>query len=53
MDATEKLRWRFSDGGVTDLLDARSLHGSPVSPLGMADPFCPLRVLGVVASVRS
>ncbi|KAL6649363.1 hypothetical protein ACP70R_013587 [Stipagrostis hirtigluma subsp. patula] len=29
MEAAEKLRWRFSDGGVTDLLDARSLHGSP------------------------
>uniref|UniRef100_A0ACD5WSS1 Uncharacterized protein n=2 Tax=Avena sativa TaxID=4498 RepID=A0ACD5WSS1_AVESA len=29
MHATEKLRWRFSDGGVTDLLDARGLHGSP------------------------
>jgi hypothetical protein len=39
MDATERLRWRFCDGGVTDLLDARSLHGSPVSPLGMPDPF--------------
>ncbi|XP_062216646.1 protein ALTERED SEED GERMINATION 2-like isoform X2 [Phragmites australis] len=29
MDATEQLRWRFSDGSVTDLLNARSLHGSP------------------------
>ncbi|PUZ42476.1 hypothetical protein GQ55_9G585700 [Panicum hallii var. hallii] len=29
MDAEEKLRWPFSDGSVTDLLDARSLHGSP------------------------
>ncbi|KAF8776119.1 hypothetical protein HU200_003804 [Digitaria exilis] len=28
MDAAEKLRWPFSDGSVTDLLDARSLHGS-------------------------
>ncbi|KAL6867261.1 hypothetical protein ACP4OV_015285 [Aristida adscensionis] len=29
MDEAENPRWRFSDGGVTDLLDARSLHGSP------------------------
>ncbi|KQK23224.1 hypothetical protein BRADI_1g72086v3 [Brachypodium distachyon] len=29
MDAAERVRWRFSDGGVTDLLDARSLHCSP------------------------
>jgi hypothetical protein len=26
--AAEKARWRFSDGGVTDLLQARSLHGT-------------------------
>jgi hypothetical protein len=30
MDAAEELRCPFSDGSVTDLLDARSLHGSPV-----------------------
>ncbi|CAN6302007.1 unnamed protein product [Urochloa humidicola] len=29
MDDAEKLRWPFSDGSITDLLDARSLHGSP------------------------
>ncbi|XP_020400929.1 DDB1- and CUL4-associated factor 8 isoform X2 [Zea mays] len=29
MDTAEKMRWPFSDGSVTDLLDARSLHGSP------------------------
>ncbi|CAL4929477.1 unnamed protein product [Urochloa decumbens] len=29
MDEAEKLRWPFSDGSVTDLLGARSLHGSP------------------------
>ncbi|TVU48147.1 hypothetical protein EJB05_07773 [Eragrostis curvula] len=29
MDAAEELRWRFSDGNLTNLLDARSLHGSP------------------------
>ncbi|KAF0911231.1 hypothetical protein E2562_007999 [Oryza meyeriana var. granulata] len=28
MDAVEKARWRFSDGSVTDLLEARSLHGT-------------------------
>ncbi|GJN08843.1 hypothetical protein PR202_ga26802 [Eleusine coracana subsp. coracana] len=29
MDAAEELRWPFSDGSFTDLLNARSLHGSP------------------------
>ncbi|KAJ1298462.1 hypothetical protein BS78_01G455500 [Paspalum vaginatum] len=29
MDAAEKLRWPFSDGNVTDLLDARSVYGPP------------------------
>jgi WD and tetratricopeptide repeat-containing protein 1 len=38
MDEAEKLRWPFSDGSVTDLLDARSLHGSPVRPLRAANP---------------
>ncbi|KAL5218581.1 hypothetical protein ABZP36_019265 [Zizania latifolia] len=28
MDAVEKVRWRFSDGSVTDLLEARSLRGT-------------------------
>jgi len=39
MDAAEKLRWPFSDGSVTDFLDARSLHGSPVRPLRAANPW--------------
>lgn len=39
MDAAEKLWWPFSDGSVTDLLDARSLHGSHVRLLGAAQPW--------------
>ncbi|XP_062210151.1 protein ALTERED SEED GERMINATION 2-like isoform X1 [Phragmites australis] len=29
MDAAGKLRWPLADGSITDLLDTRSLHGSP------------------------
>lgn len=51
MDAVEKLRWPFSDGRVTDLLDARSLHGSPVRPPEQQTPEISPSALGGICFV--
>jgi hypothetical protein len=57
MDEAEKLRWPFSDGSVTDLLHARSVHGSPVRPPSSSElpspEFSPAALLGVVSALVS